>query len=86
MALLEDVEAATPNAIVDASVRQNMNLVIPPEHPLTKRNQWETGVTYRSDKIFLPVPFRPVGIIASVIQVYLLVILLSRDFESISFK
>lgn len=34
----------------------------------------------------VPVPFRPVGIIASVIQVYLLVILLSRDFESISFK
>lgn len=85
MALLEDVDAATPNDVADASVRQNMNLVIPPEHPLAKINQWDTGVTYRSDKIFLFL-FRPVGIIASVMQVYLLVILLSRDFGSIRVK
>lgn len=46
VALLEDVDAATPNDVADASVRQNMNLVIPPEHPLAKINQLGTGVTY----------------------------------------
>lgn len=85
MALLEDMNAAMPNDVADASVRQNRNLVIPPEHPLAKINQWDSGVTYRSDKIFLLL-FHPTGIIASLMQVYLLVILLSRDFGSIRVK
>lgn len=53
VALLEGVDAATPNDVVDDSVRQNMILVIPLEHPLAKINQWDTGVTYRSDRTFL---------------------------------
>lgn len=41
------------------------SLAIPPDHPLAKTNQWDIGVTYRSDKnISVPVPscgYRPFG-------------------------
>lgn len=54
-----------------------------PVHYLAETNQWDIGVTYRSNKIFL---FAPTKGVSSGMDVYPMLIPISKDFGSISVK